>query len=249
MRNISKYIVMILMTMNMLYANAKVLEAEKLTELKKMNKVLQDPVLSIKGAIERPESYVLKLEAKSPQGSQKIIAYLNKKTSTLYIGSAYDKEGNAILFPTDAALVKEGIAFSYGNGSKEIYLITDPECPYCSKFEQAANGKLDEYTVHVILYPLSFHKNSPAMIEWIMAGKDDPQKRERFEEVMVKGSRAYKKLIKDEKKPFEYSAQTKSYLKKSQIAARELNMRGTPALYDAAFQPISQDQVLKSSQK
>ena len=44
-----------------------------------MNTVLQDPVLSIKGAIEKPESYILKLEAKSPQGSQNITAFLNKK--------------------------------------------------------------------------------------------------------------------------------------------------------------------------
>ena len=163
--------------MSTLYATA-MLDASKFPDLKKMNKVLQDPVLTIKGAIEKPESYILKLEAKSPQGSQNITAFLDKKTSELYIGSAYDKEGKMIEFPKDANIVKEGVAFTYGNGKKEIYLITDPECPYCSKFEQAANGKLADYTVHVILFPLSFHKKSPAMTEWIMMGKDDVERRE-----------------------------------------------------------------------
>ena len=234
--------------MSTLYATA-MLDASKFPDLKKMNKVLQDPVLTIKGAIEKPESYILKLEAKSPQGSQNITAFLDKKTSELYIGSAYDKEGKMIEFPKDANIVKEGVAFTYGNGKKEIYLITDPECPYCSKFEQAANGKLADYTVHVILVPLSFHKKSPAMIEWIMMGKNDVERKTRFEEVMLKGSTKYTELIKDVKKPFVYSSEVAPYKGKSEAAAREMNMRGTPALYDAEFNAISQDQVLKGVQK
>lgn len=235
--------------MSMLYANENMVDPSKFPDLKKMNKVLQDPVLTIKGAIEKPESYILKLEARSPQGSQNITAVLDKKTSELYIGSAYDKEGKMIEFPKDANIVKDGVAFTYGTGKKEIYLITDPECPYCSKFEQAANGKLGDYTVHVILFPLSFHKKSPAMVEWIMMGKDDAQKKERFEEVMLKGSTKYTELIKDAKKPFVYSAEGQKYKKTSEASARELNMRGTPALYDADFNAISQDQVFKSNSK
>ncbi len=232
-----------------LFSKEKMVDPAKFPELKKMNAVLQDPVLTIKGAIEKPESYILKLEARSPQGSQNITAFLNKKTSELYIGSAYDKEGKMIDFPKDAKIVKEGVAFTYGTGKKEIYLITDPECPYCSRFEQDANGKLDDYTVHVILFPLSFHKKSPAMTEWIMMGKDDVEKKARFKEVMLKGSKKYKKLIKDEQKPFVYSSEAQAYIKKSGEAARELNMRGTPALYDAEFNPLSQDQVLESAKK
>jgi len=232
-----------------LFAEENMVDPAKLPELKKMNAVLQDPVLTIIGAIEKPGSYILKLVAKSPQGSQNITAFLDKKTSELYIGSAYDKEGKMIEFPKDANIIKEGIAFSYGKGSKEIYLITDPECPYCSRFEKEANGKLDDYTVHVILFPLSFHKKSPAMTEWIMRGKDDAEKKARFEEVMLKGSTKYTELIKDEKKPFVYSSEAQAYIKKSEEAARELNMRGTPALYDTAFNPISQERILESVKK
>jgi len=233
---------MLMITVN---AGDPIVDKAKLQELKTKNKVLQDPVLTIKGAIEKPESYVLKLEARSPQGSQIITAFLDKKTSELYIGSAYDKDGKAITFPKDAKVVKEGVSFSYGKGSKDIYIVTDPECPYCSKFEKAIAGKLDDYTVHVILFPLSFHKKAPAMVDWIMMGKDEAGKKERFEDLMLKGSNKYTELIKDAKKPFVYSSATQEKMEKSNKAAMELNVRGTPAIYDANFDPLSQDQLLK----
>ena len=87
------------------------------------------------------------------------------------------------------------------------------------------------------------------MIEWIMLGKNDVEKKERFEEVMLKGSTKYTELIKDAKKPFVYSDAAKAYIEKSNTASRELNMRGTPALYDANFNPITQDKILKKVKK
>ena len=235
--------------MTTLNAGDPIVDKAKLQEIKTKNRVLQDPVLTLTGAIEKPNSYILKLEAKSPQGSQLITAFLDKKTSELYMGSAYDKEGKAITFPKDAKVVKEGVAFSYGKGSKDIYIVTDPECPYCSKFEKAIAGKLDDYKVHVILFPLSFHKKSPAMVEWIMQGKDDVEKKERFEEIMIKGSTKYKELIKDAKKPFVYSSAMQQHMNRSDKAAMELNVRGTPAIYDTNFNPVSQEQILKPKVK
>ncbi len=231
--------------MTTLNAKDPIVDKTKLQEITAKNMVLQDPTLTLKGAIEKPDSYILKLEAKSPQGSQLFTAFLDKQTSELFIGSAYDKTGKPILFPKDAKVVNDGVSFSYGKGSKNIYIVTDPECPYCSKFEQGAAGKLDDYRVHVILFPLSFHKKSPAMVDWIMQGKDDAERKERFEEIMIKGSIKYKELIKDAEKPFKYSSATQQHVDKSDKAAMELNVRGTPAIYDANFNPLSQDQLLK----
>jgi len=226
-----------------------IVDKTKLQEIKRKNVVLQDPALHMIGAIEKPDSYILKLEARSARGSQLVAAVLDKKTSELYIGSAYDKEGRPIAFPKDAKAINEGVAFSYGTGSKDLYIVTDPECPYCSKFEKAAKGKLDEYRVHVILMPLSFHKKAPAMIEWIMQGKDDAGRKERFEELMLKGSVKYKTVIKDTKKPFVYSGAVDEVMKKVHKATRELNVRGTPAIYDANFNPMSQEQLLNIGSK
>ena len=234
---------------NTAFATEKILDESQFSELKKMNLVLQDPVLSIEGAIEKPESYILKLVAKSPQGSQLITAFLNKKTSELYIGSAYDKEGAPILFPKDVTAIKEGVSFTYGAGTKEIYLVTDPECPYCTKFAEAAKGQMDDYTVHVIFFPLSFHNNSPAMIEWIMQGKDDAEKKKRYDEIMLKNSTKYSVLHKDETKPFLYSSAVQEKIDKGKKATLELNVRGTPMLFDVAFNPLAIDQVIKVPKK
>ena len=238
-----------IMLMTTLNATEVIVDKAKLHEIKMKNKVLQDPVLYMIGAIEKPNSYILKIEARSPRGSQILNAILDKQTGELYLGSAYDKNGKPILFPKDVKAIKEGVSFSYGTGSKEIYIVTDPECPYCSRFEKAAKGKLDEYTVHVILMPLSFHKKAPAMIEWIMQGKDDMEKKERFEELMLKGSTAYQALIKDAKKPFVYSEAVGQAMKKVNKATMELNVRGTPAIYDANFNPVEQGQLLNIQAK
>ena len=84
------------------------------------------------------------------------------------------------------------------------------------------------------------------MVEWIMQGKDDAEKKERFDEVLLKGSTEYQALIKDEKKPFVYSEAVGQAMKKMDKAVMELNVRGTPAVYDANFEPLSQDQLLKA---
>ena len=83
------------------------------------------------------------------------------------------------------------------------------------------------------------------MVDWILQGKDDADKKERFDQVMLKGSTAYKALIKDEKKPYSYSEAVKPVMQKMQEAVLELDVRGTPAIYDKHFNPMSQDQLFK----
>ena len=239
----------ILIFLSTLQAAEIITDKTKLQEIKIKNKVLEDPVLELKGAIDKPDSYVLKLMATSPRGSQLLFAFLDKKTSELYIGSGYHKDGKPILFPKDDKRIKEGVAFSYGSGSKEIYIVTDPECPYCTRLEKAIHGKMSDYTVHVIFFPLSFHKKAPAMVDWIMQGKDDTTKKERFDQVMLKGSTEYSALIKDINKPYVYSEAVKPATKKMQAAVMELNVRGTPAIYDKNFNIVSQDQLFKGIKK
>lgn len=249
MKKILLAIITISLFLSTSYAIEIITDTTKLQQIKRKNKVLQDPVLHMVGAIEKRDSYLLKLEARSSRGSELFQAILDKQSNELYIGSAYDKEGKAVLFPKDAQAIKDGVSFSYGKGNKEIYVVTDPECPYCTKFEKAISGKLDEYTVHVILFPLSFHKKAPAMVEWIMQGKDDAEKKTRFEEIMLKGSTTYRSLIKDPKKPFVYSKDVDKVMKKSDRAVMELKVRGTPSIYDKNFNALSQDQLFKGLKK
>jgi thiol:disulfide interchange protein DsbC len=232
-----------------LYADNVIVDKTKLQEIKAENKILQNPSLNLVGAVEKPGNYLLKLEAKSPRGSQLLTAFLDKKTGELHIGTGYEKDGKPILFPKDADIIKAGVSFSYGKGSKDLYLVTDPECPYCVKFEKAAEGKLDDYRVHVILYPLPFHKKAPAMVEWIMQGKSDAEKKERLSQISLKNSTEYKALITDAKKPFKYTPGTQERMNKSQKAVRELGVRGTPATYDASFTQVPWSNIVGAPPK
>ncbi len=231
--------------LNLLHAEDKVLDPSQYDSIKKMNAVLGDPVLSIEGVLEKPETYVLKLMAKSPQGSQLLFAYLDKSSHNLYMGTGYIQDGHPLLFPKDTKAIKEGVSFSYGKGKKELYLVTDPECPYCLKFSKAAAGKLGDYRIHVLFFPLSFHKNSPAMIEWIMQGKDDAARKKRYDEIMLKDSKAYASFTKDANSTKGYSDAVQKEMDKTKKATLELNVRGTPMLFDANFQPVQINDVLK----
>ncbi|MEA1953787.1 MAG: thioredoxin fold domain-containing protein [Campylobacterota bacterium] len=231
--------------------NAEVikLDAKKLKEIKSNTKALQKSAISVIDGIDKDSVYFLKLASKTKRGTRVITAFLDKKTGAVYFGNGYDKEGNQIQFPKNVKLIKDGISFSYGTGSKEIYLVTDPECSYCKKFEKAAEGKLEEYTVHVIFYPLSFHKKAPAMIEWIMQGKDDAQKKERLTQITLHNSVEYKALIKNDKKPFAYSTDTKIAIDNAMKAVRELGTRGTPSTYSANFNKVPWSSLVNKNTK
>jgi thiol:disulfide interchange protein DsbC len=197
----------------------------QLDQIKKQNRVLQNPTLHIKVGQDLQTVYFLKIEARGPNGTSKIIeAFLDKKTGALYIGNGYDKSGKEFSFPLDIKAVDEAVAFTYGTGKKELYLVSDPECPYCTKFAKESEGKLQKYTVHVILYPLSFHKNAKVMTNYIITGKDDMEKTKRYQEIVLNRSTVYKKTKVDSKT-------LNAYLLKSNAAAYELGARGTPTFF------------------
>lgn len=223
------------------------MDSSKLAEIRAMNTILQQPNLQVENAIDLNDVYLLKMKAKSQRGSQKFTAFVDKNTSRVYFGNGFEKDGSLISFPANAELVKSGVSFSYGNGKKEIYLVTDPQCPYCIRFEKEMDGKLDDYRVHVLLYPLPFHKKAPAMTEWILSAKSDAQKHARFQAIMSGKSKEYTALIKDKKKAFQYSPETKALISKSMKAVEELGARGTPMVFDSAFKQVPRAVLLKKT--
>lgn len=225
------------------------LDTAKLKEIRESSKILQKPNLQIESGLDKGSIYFLKVKATSKRGSRVFETFVDKQTGFVYFGSAYDKEGKPFIFPKETKIIKEGISFSYGTGKKEIYLVTDPECPYCTKFEKAAEGKLDDYTVHVIFYPLPFHKKAPAMIEWIMQGKSDDEKKERLSQVALKNSTEYQALIKDAKKPFKYTPATQESMDRSLKAVKELGTRGTPTTYNEKFIKVPWAKIVKLAPK
>jgi len=224
------------------YAQDKPLSSEKLKDLKRTVKVFSKRPVTLIDGIDKGSYYFLQLKVKK-RGRMKIVnAFLEKETQAVYIGHRYDKNGVKMVFPKTAKSIesiKNGISFSYGKGKKQIYIVTDPECPYCRQFEKQAQGKLEEYTVHIIMYPLSFHKNAPAMVEWIMQGKDDAEKRQRMEEVMVKNSTAYKIFLGKPGQVFKYTDSIKIQIDNAIKAAKVLGAAGTPSVYTEKFNKIN----------
>ncbi len=66
------------------------------------------------------------------------------------------------LSPEDMKRVNQLTAFSVGSGKKTVYLVTDPQCPFCKKAENILSSmvKSNEITLKVLLFPLRFHKGS-----------------------------------------------------------------------------------------
>jgi len=223
-----------------LFASDKLMSQKELNEVLKSSliypKLAQDikkGTVKVKG-VEKDGFYIINI--KTPRGAGNI--YITKDKKYTILGNVLDnKTGEALTgnFPVNEQIVKNGVMFTFGKGNKEIYLVTDPECPYCRMMEAKTKKNLEKnYKVHVILFPLSFHKHAKAMSYYILAGKTEAEKAKRFQEVLG-GSNEWKnyKPTKEEKAKFD------KMLKESQKAVEELGARGTPTVYDDKFNKVN----------
>lgn len=112
--------------------------------------------------IERvPGSSLYEVAIRGADGPQ--LFYVDERASVIVVGQLLDgKSGrnlteerlrklNAIdwkSLPFDAA-----ITMTRGNGRRKIAVFSDPNCPYCKRFEKDL-AKLDDITVHIFLYPV-----------------------------------------------------------------------------------------------
>ena len=221
-----------------LFASDKILTATQALNVLKSSPLYErlKPAIGkqfkIKG-VENDSFYIIELDSKRGKG----LLFITKDKKYTILGRVIDnKTGQMVIphYPVNKNLVKKGISFTFGHGNKDIYVVTDPECPFCRMMERKVGDKLAKnYRVHVILYPLSFHKNAKAMSYYILAGKTDQERAKRMSEVL-EGSNAWKNFhpTKEQIKKFDEE------LEKSKKAAMELGARGTPSVYDKEFNQI-----------
>src|SRR5690606_24981829 len=67
-----------------------------------------------------------------------------------------------------------------GNGRRKIAVFSDPNCPYCKRFEEDL-AKLDDVTVHVFLFPVL----KPSSVVKAKAVWCSPDRAEAWHELMV----------------------------------------------------------------
>jgi len=251
MKSVTLFLLILSIVTTVTMANITYLSKKTIEKLTKSSKFLSNPYIRVIEGIDENRTYFLNIQYKG-----KIVnCFVNKHTGDIYIGDRYDKNGKKSKFtksPTRIAKIKHlidnAVSFSYGTGKKDLYLFTDPQCPYCQKFETNAKGLLEDYRIHVILYPLRFHKNAPAMIEWIMQGLDDKEKHARAEAIMVHKNQDYR-LILTKNKPFKYSTMLSASLSKGKNVARLLNVTGTPIIFDSQFHKLNWGLLLQEERK
>lgn len=198
---------------------------EKIAEIVKSNKALQTDQVKILKGEDLGAVYFLRMSQKDNKGNDRPLeGFFDKTTKSIYLGGGYDKNGEKLVLEADIAVVDSAVAFTYGSGSKTVYVITDPECPYCKKFAIDSKDKLNDYTVKVILLPLPMHKNAQAMINYIVSGKDNTEKYDRYTNMLTKDDVSYKGLDINEDV-------LGKYLKSVNPAVIDLGLTGTPTFY------------------
>jgi len=164
--------------------------------------------------------------------------YISKDKKYAIFGTVVDlKTKKSIMgdFPLNTKIIKDGVAFTYGSGNKDIYLVTDPQCPYCRMLENKKGDELlKKYRIHVIIFPLPFHQYARPMTKYILAGKNDEERAARLRRILH-GSNEWKNFHPTAKE----EAKINKEMQKMQKAVNELGANGTPSVYDSNFKQIS----------
>lgn len=223
-------------------ANAAEVSPAELTKIKgEYPELLGRPGVTIVKSQDLGNVKQLKVSIQTPRGPQEFETFVVKGSDIIFAGTAFDKTGKKVSFPVDAALVKAGVAFSVGTGPEQLYLVTDPECPYCRRLDQNLDKSVyTKYTFNVIPFPLSFHKDAKPMYRYILSGKDNAEKAKRYEAVMAGGNEWSKVKLT----PEEIAAADK-LMASGEASAKELQARGTPSVYDSEFSQFNYGPLLK----
>ncbi|MFL1706537.1 thioredoxin fold domain-containing protein [Campylobacter sp. MOP7] len=179
---------------------------------------------------------------RTPQGNQKFESFVfNDIPDILVAGAAYDVKGEKIALPLDAKTINDAVMVKMGTGEKQVYLVTDPECPYCQRLESNITPDvLKKYTINVIPMPLSFHPKAKPMLYWVLDAPKEEQAK-RLSKVLT-GDTEFEKF----KPSAELKAKADAIIEKGFRAAEELNAQGTPSLFDDKFQPLDPSVLLSN---
>jgi thiol:disulfide interchange protein DsbC len=168
--------------------------------------------------------------------------YITKDKKYAIFGGIVDTKTKQAIkgdFPLNKDLIKKGVAFTYGVGDKTIYLVTDPQCPYCRMLEGKKGDMLaKKYKVKVIIFPLPFHQYALPMTKYILAGKTNEERAARMRRIL-KGSNEWKNFKPTPKQ----EAEINKKLKEMQEAVNELGANGTPTVYDSNFKQIPLEKI------
>lgn len=150
------------------------------------------------------------------------------------------KNKKALSTPVDMSIVKsKKEAFTYGTGSKQLYVFTDPECPVCKEFEKTWDSIKNDVTLHVYFYNLDYHKEANNMTKYIMAGKTDADKASRLIDI-ANGKEDYKtaKLTDEEEKV------AAPFIIDGKEIGNKIIIEGTPTVLDSEGNSVNWPELI-----
>jgi len=193
--------------------------------------------VNIKKAYDNGSIYIIKGQAKSSRGVQNVNGFVTKDMKVVVLGSGFYTNSvmDKVQVPVDMKTYKKEEAYTYGNGPIQFYLFTDPECPFCARFESQIQQYKDDATFHVFFFPLSFHKHSISMTKHILSQKTKEDKQKALEEIAKSilnkdssSGNAYKKTKYSDTENKELDEK----IKKMKKIAIELGVQGTPTIFN-----------------
>ncbi|APW65577.1 MULTISPECIES: thioredoxin fold domain-containing protein [Arcobacteraceae] len=193
--------------------------------------------ISVTKAYDMGNLYALKINV---QGNNDEV-FLTKDKKSLITGEVIDTNSGAkISAPADLTGVRGKEAFVYGSGTDEYFLFTDPECPYCKKFESYLSQVEKNVKIRVFYYPLEMHRNAKDMSIYIMSKKTKAEKIEAMLDLDVT-SDAYKNRKYSDAELAKLEAQLAEQM---QIATK-LSVQGTPAVFDKDGKSVAWPNMLQ----
>jgi len=239
MKNLLKKSLITIASMGTFFSfNAMAMDNQSFEKLKVI-KDIQGKVTGSKLIAKNVDLYLVQgIDAQ--QRSFKVI--IDKNGDYLILSSkVFDvKKNKPITIPKDISILKNQEAFTYGNGKKHFYVFTDPECPFCKKFEATWESMKNDVTLHVYFYNLSSHKNANAMTRWVLDGKNNEEKATRLLKIS-KGDSSYKDIKLSKAKITQYN----NLISKHRELGNKLGVQGIPTVLDSNGKLIPWPQIKK----
>lgn len=222
---------------------ANELTAAEIQELKE-----RFPALLNQGQIEitRSKKYdkvtQFEVEIQSPQGPIRFSSFAVDGVDYIFSGNAYDKDAKVLTLPVNLDEINDAVAMKVGNGPTQLYLFTEPECPYCQRMEQNLDQeKMKGYTLNIMPMPLSFHKEAKPMFNWVLSAETEEEKAERLHVVML-GDKEYKNF----KPTAEQLAKFEDTYAKVAKVAKVVGADGTPSVFNDKMEKVDYRILLKN---
>ncbi|WP_303785332.1 DsbC family protein [Azovibrio restrictus] len=111
------------------------------------------------------------------------VAYTDESGRYMIFGHLYDMKEQKDLtaqrldeinkIDVSALPLADAIKTVKGDGSRTLYVFSDPDCPFCQRLERETMPKLDNVTIYTFLYPLEgLHPDAKRKAETIWCAKD-----------------------------------------------------------------------------